>query len=70
MVNNRMALGLISIFCVLFFSFSNLYAQENDFVEIHLKKAGKLSSELKKINNCANLKINGPLNGTDFVKLK
>lgn len=70
MVNKRMALGLISIFGVLFLSFSNLYAQENDFVEIHLKKAGKLSSELKKINNCANLKINGPLNGTDFVKLK
>lgn len=60
----------ITILSIILLGNSSLYAQENVFVEIHLKKAGKLSSELKKINNCANLKINGPLNGSDFVKLK
>lgn len=44
------------IISVILLGNSNLYAQENDFVEIHLKKAGKLSSELKKINNYANLR--------------
>lgn len=57
------------IISVILLGNSNLYAQENDFVEIHLKKAGKLSSELKKINNYANLRINGPLNGSDFIAL-
>ena len=70
MGNKRMTLSFISILCGLFLSFSNLYAQRNDLVEINLKKAGKLGSELKKVNNFANLKISGPLNGSDFVKLK
>lgn len=70
MGNNRMTLSIIPILCALFLSFSNLYAQENDLVRINLKKAGKLGSELKKVNNLANLKISGPLNGSDFVALK
>ena len=70
MGNKIMTLSFISILCALFLSFSNLYAQRNDLVEINLKKAGKLGSELKKVNNFANLKISGPLNGSDFVALK
>ena len=60
----------ITILSVVLFGNSNLYAQEKDLVEIHLKKAGKLSSELKKLGNYVNLKISGPINGSDFVALK